>query len=109
VPFQPELAFEGVEGALDPLPEAAQRPMLARLVSAVRTQQPGAMRGDQLLELLPGKALVAQDEQSRAQPLALTVEYGGDDFTFAQLRRGQAQATGSPSGAASRYSRNPQK
>src|SRR5215212_4760930 len=33
--FQPELVFAGVEGALDPLAEATQRPEPVRLVTAV--------------------------------------------------------------------------
>src|SRR5512132_2900181 len=51
VAFQPELALEALECALDPLPEPAQRPQPARLISTVRTQQPGPVGGDQLVEL----------------------------------------------------------
>src|SRR5918999_3674284 len=51
VAFQAELVFEGVEGALDPLPDPTQRPMPARLIRTIGTQQPGAIVGDQLLEV----------------------------------------------------------
>src|SRR5216117_3266923 len=73
VAFQPQLVFEGVEGALDPLAPAAQRAMPARLVAAVRPQQPRAIAGHQLLEVATGKALVAQHEQPRTQPGPLVV------------------------------------
>src|SRR6266508_6833509 len=63
VAFQPELVLEGVEGALDPLPDPAQRAVPARLVGAVGAQQPGAVAGDELLEVAAGEALVAQQEQ----------------------------------------------
>src|SRR5215211_8570846 len=52
VAFQPKLVFEGVEGALDPLPPATQRAMPAWFVGAVRSQQHRAIAGDELLELL---------------------------------------------------------
>src|ERR687898_596184 len=68
VAFQPKLAFEGLEGALDPLAPAAQRPMPTRLIGTVGTQQPRAIAGDQLLEVPAGQALVGQDDQPRAQP-----------------------------------------
>src|SRR5215211_2708363 len=51
VAFQTKLVFEGVEGALDPLAPATQRPMAARLIGTVGTQQHRAMGGDQLLKL----------------------------------------------------------
>ena len=35
VPFQSELVFEGIEGALDPLAEAAQRAVPAGLIGPV--------------------------------------------------------------------------
>ena len=51
VAFQAELVLEGVEGALDPLPPAAQRPIPARLIGTIRTQQDRTVGGDQLLEV----------------------------------------------------------
>ena len=52
--LQPELVFEGVEGALDPRPPTAQRAVPVGLVGAVGTQQRGATTSDQLLEVLTG-------------------------------------------------------
>ena len=107
--FQSQLVFEGVEGALDPLPDPAQRSMPAWLISTVGAQQRRAIAGDQLLERLPGEALVAQDEQARAQPLALVLQQRGDHLALTELGVARHQATGSPSGAARTYSRKPQK
>src|SRR5919109_5587922 len=73
VAFQAKLALEGLEGALDPLPETAQRPMPVRFISTVGTQQDGAIAGDQLLELAAGEPLVGQDDQSGPQPTAFVV------------------------------------
>jgi hypothetical protein len=107
--LQPELVFEGVEGALDPLPPTAQRAVPAGLVSTVGTQQDRAITSDQLLEVLAGKALVGQDDQPRPQPTALVVQQGRDHLAFAQLGAGQAPGHRQPSGAASTSSRKPQK
>ena len=68
VAFQPKLALEGLESALDPLPEAAQRPQPAGLIGAVGTQQPGAMVGDELVELATGKALPRPADPSQERP-----------------------------------------
>src|SRR4249919_3956904 len=46
VAFQPELVFEGVEGALDPLSPATQRPMPAWLIGTVGTHQDRAIADD---------------------------------------------------------------
>jgi len=57
VTFQVQVALEGVGDRLDPLPDRANGPVAERLVAAVRADQahpqPG---GDQVVELLPGKA-----------------------------------------------------
>src|SRR5215218_7657196 len=58
VAFQPQLVFEGVKGALDPLAPATQRPQPMRLISPVGAQQDRAIAADQLLELPAGEALV---------------------------------------------------
>jgi hypothetical protein len=71
--FQPELTLEGLKGALNPLPEAAQRAVPAWLISAVGTQQARPIGGDQLLEVAAGEALIAQDDQPGAQPSTLVV------------------------------------
>jgi hypothetical protein len=62
-----------------------------------------------LLEVTPGGAVVAQDDQSWTQPGALVVQHGRDDLALAQLGVAKHQATGSPSGAAGTYSRKPHK
>src|SRR4029450_10973575 len=108
VAFQPKLVFEGVEGALDPLPPAAQRAMPAWFVGAVRSQQHRAIAGNELLELAAGEPLVGQDDQPRPQPVALVVQQRGDHLALAQLGLARHQAIGSPSGPARKYSRNPQ-
>src|SRR4029450_6974653 len=77
VAFQPKLVFEGVEGALDPLPPAAQRAMPAWFVGAVRSQQHRAIAGNELLELAAGEPLVRQDDQPPPQPVALAVQPPG--------------------------------
>src|SRR5512132_3313214 len=74
--LQPKLTFEALEGALDPLAPATQRPMPQRLVEAVRPQQPAAIAGDQLFELLTCEPLVGQDDQPGPQPVALVVQQG---------------------------------
>src|SRR5512132_3108089 len=76
VPFQPKLALEGLEGALDPLADTAQRPNPPGLVRAVGAQQHRAVPGDDLLELPPREPLVADQEQPRTQPATL-VPLGG--------------------------------
>jgi hypothetical protein len=106
--FQAELTLEGLEGALDPLPELAQGALPGWLISAVGSQQPGPVGGDHLVELAAGEALIGQDDQARTQSSALVVQQGGHDLTLAQLGGGQDQATGSPSGPARTYSRKPQ-
>jgi hypothetical protein len=109
VAFQPKLVFEGGEGALDPLPEATQRPMPVRLIGAVRAQQARAIASDQLLEVPAGEALVGQDDQPRPQPGALVVQHGRHDLPLTQLGVARHQVTGMPSGVASTYRRKPQK
>src|SRR5277367_516882 len=59
VPFEVQLALEGVVDRFDPLPDPADGPVPGCLVLAVRADQaqpvPG---GDQVLEAPSGKALV---------------------------------------------------
>src|SRR4029453_2733366 len=90
VAFQAELVFEGVEGALDPLAPAAQRPVPAWFISPVGTQQDRAIAGDQLLKVPAGKALVGHDDQPRPQPPTLVVQHGRDHLTLAEFGVGQA-------------------
>src|SRR5512133_1624572 len=64
VPFEVELAFEGVVDRFDPLADPADRAVAGRLVAAVGPDQVQAVpAGDQVLELLPGQALVADQDQ----------------------------------------------
>jgi len=60
VALQAELAFEGVVDRFDPLADPADRPVPGRLVAAVGADQVQAEAGgEQVLELAPGEALVA--------------------------------------------------
>src|SRR5919199_2131818 len=56
--FEPELAFEGVDDALNPLADAAQRPVPAWLVGTVRPQHPGAKLADVTLQVAAREAPV---------------------------------------------------
>src|ERR687898_87203 len=94
VAFQAKLVFEGVEGALDPLAPAAQRPMPVWLIGTIGTQQDRTVGGDQLLEVPTGEALVGHDDQPRPQPGALVVQQSRDHLPFAQLGGGQADQLG---------------
>src|SRR6516225_9113036 len=68
VSFEVELALEGVVDRLDPLPDPPDRAVAGCLVAAVRADQgqpePG---GDQVLELPPGEALVADEDHPGPQ------------------------------------------
>src|SRR5262245_3499961 len=72
--LQRQLAFEGVEQALDPLANPTQRPLAAGFSLAVRAQQPRAILAHQLLELPTSEALVADQQQPGSQPGALLVQ-----------------------------------
>ena len=100
VAFQPELVFEGVEGALDPLAPATQRAQPTRLIGTVGPQQDRVVLGDQLGELPAGEAFVGHDDQPRSQPATLMVQHGRDHLALAELGLARHQATGNPSGAA---------
>src|SRR5689334_4230520 len=68
VAFEVELAFEGVVDRLDPLADPADGPVTGCLVAAVGPDQVhGESGGDQVLELPPGEALVADEDQPRPQ------------------------------------------
>ena len=108
--FQPELVVEGVEGALDPLAEAAQRPEPVRLVTAVgRTST------------APSSPICwAKARPARPLSAAMTIPWRSSPWSLASpsssaatsrspsLGLASPQATGMPSGAASRYSLRPQ-
>src|SRR5438876_5944578 len=59
--FQPELAFEGVDDALDPLADAAQRPVPAWLVGTIRAQHDRAELADVAFEVATCESLVGVD------------------------------------------------
>src|ERR1022692_3100678 len=60
VPFEVELALEGVVDRFDPLADPADGPVAGCLVTAVGPDQADAEPvGDQVFELPPGEALVA--------------------------------------------------
>ena len=61
VALQRELILAGVDDRLDPLADAAERAEASWFVTAVGTQQLAAAGGDELLELVAGKAFVADD------------------------------------------------
>src|SRR5438094_8522146 len=93
VAFEVELAFEGVVDRLDPLADPADGPVAGWLVAAVGPDQaqrePG---GEQVLEVPPGEALVADQGQPRPQragPLSVGEQFGGH-LAFPQLRAGPA-------------------
>src|SRR5215831_7984154 len=93
VAFQVELAFEGVVDRFDPLADPADGPVAGCLVAAVGPDQVQAeLAGDQVLEVLPGEAFVADQDQSRPQRLAAggVGEQFGGYFALADLGAGQA-------------------
>src|SRR5919201_484876 len=92
--FQPELVLEGVDDRLDPLAHAAKRPEPARLVLAVRTDQPGAQLAEVLVERPAGKALVGQDDRARRQRLLVggIIHQRLGDLALAKAGGGQTPA-----------------
>jgi hypothetical protein len=63
--FQGQLSLEGVEDGLDPLADPADGAVAGDLVAAVGADQaqPETV-SDQVLELAPGEALVADQDQA---------------------------------------------
>jgi hypothetical protein len=110
VALEPELVFQGVDDALDPLADPTKRSPPVRLVTAVGPDQHRAELAHSLGEPVAGQALVGGDDHPRAQqPLvAGQPQQRGRDLALAQLGGARPQATGMPSGAASRYSLRPQ-
>ena len=106
--LESELALEGVDDALDPLADAAQRPMPARLVSPVRSQHARAKLADVAFKVAAGEPLVGVDHGTGKPWRRGIGQQGLGDLALAELGRGQAQLSGIPSAVASRYSRSPQ-
>src|SRR6516225_9731789 len=65
VPFEAELALEGPEDGLDPLPDPAQGAEAPGLVTAIGPDQGRLLAIDEGLELTAGIALVGHDEHAR--------------------------------------------
>src|SRR5690348_3374601 len=64
VPFEVELALEGVVDRFDPLPDPADGSVPGCLVAPVGADQAQPESGgDQILELASGEALVADEDQ----------------------------------------------
>ena len=84
-----ELAFEGVEDCLDPLPLAGELPEPGCLVFAVGADQVRSqLAGDELLEVFPGEALVAEDDLPAADQLVVAFQQGAGDLALAVGRGG---------------------
>ena len=93
VPFEVELALEGVVDRFDPLPDPAEGAVPGRLVLAVGAEQvqPEAAR-DQVLELAAGEALVADEDQPGPQRAGAggVGQQFARDLALAELGIGQA-------------------
>src|ERR1700730_11689563 len=99
VPFEVELAFEGVVDRFDPLADPADGPVAWCLVAAVGTDQVDAEAGgDQVLEVPPGEALVADEDQPGPQGAGAAGmrEPAGGCPASADLGAGQAPGDGHP-------------
>ena len=78
VVFEGELAFEGVDDRLDPLPLPGQLAEPGGLVFAVGADQVRVqVAGDEGLEVAPGEALVAEDDLPGADQVVVTGQQGG--------------------------------
>src|SRR5512132_3495924 len=109
VPFQPKLALEGLEGALDPLADTAQRPNPAGLVRAVGRSSTAPYPATTCSNSRPANPLSptrSNPGRSRPRSCSSRAATTSRSPSFGVARH---QATGSPSGAASTYRRNPQK
>ena len=62
VAFERQLVFEGVEGRLDPLSDAAEGAEARLFVFAVGAEQSAVERGDVLFELGAGEAFIGDDD-----------------------------------------------
>jgi hypothetical protein len=108
--LEAELAFEGVDDALDPLADAAQRAMPAWLIATVGPHQARAQLGHRGLEGPAGEALSPTTtvlvSSAGGVSASSSAEQLSGDLTLAELRAGQAPvdrcATGAPSVAVSR-------
>src|ERR1700730_5520489 len=60
VAFEGELAFAGPDRRLDPWGDRSERAVASPLVFSIRSQEPCAVAGHELFELLAGEALVGE-------------------------------------------------
>ena len=111
VAFEVQLALEGVVDRLDPLPDPADRSVPGRLVAPVGADQVQAeAAAEQVLEVLAGEALVADEGQPRPQRAGAAAWASSSAAAWRSPILGSArhQATGIPSGVVIRYSFSPQ-
>ena len=106
VALERELVLARVDDRLDPLAHATERAEAGLFVGAVGAQQSRSGGADDLLELGSGKALV--DDQ-RLPGLERPLEQRERDLALGRVGGGELEGDGIPSGAHSRYKRNPQK
>ena len=106
VVLERELVLARVDDRLDPLAHATERAEAGLFVGAVGAQQSRSGGADDLLELGSGKALV--DDQ-RLPGLERPLEQRERDLALGRVGGGELEGDGIPSGAHSRYKRNPQK
>jgi hypothetical protein len=90
--FEGELAFEGVEYALDPLPNWSKgtEPMLLAL--AVGPDQFGSEQGDMVFEEIAGEAFIAEDDLAGLDAAGIPESLG--DLPLAEFGIGQAPGDG---------------
>jgi len=93
VAFEPELAFAGLKGRLDPLADGAKAAVAARFVFAVGAQERRSMVGHELLEFPAGEVLVGDHRVPGDRD---AVEHLGRDDSFADVRAGQFPADRHP-------------
>ena len=105
VAFEGDLAFERVEDALDPLAHRAQRAVPGGPVAAIGTDQPGAVACDELLECLPGVALVGEDEVAGGRD---PFEDLGGGFALVDVSGDQFKADRHPVRGADQHELKPQ-
>jgi hypothetical protein len=104
VAFEPELAFEGVEHRLDPLPEPAEVAVAGAFVASVRTQHADSQRGDLASISRPARPLSARTvEPGRSRPVSTAIVSRSRQTSRSPIfGSARHQAIGIPSGAASR-------
>ena len=110
VSFEVELAFEGVVDRVGPLADPADRAVAGNLVAAAGRTRSAEGGGEQVFEVAPGEALVADEDQpGRAVPTRRAWA-SNSAATSRSPMPGLAghQAVGIPPGLVARYSFRPQ-